>query len=566
MKVFVIISLMLMLSGCGGEERGDNVFLWVTGNVDNSINPHNSAALANMEIVDLIVAPLYGWFVGGDGAYLAPRMAAEVPHSLDGRTWIIPVDPRARFANGTPITAHTFVDSWRMGLCPDLSYTHAIQIAHRIIEIKNAEAYLTQDPPTDWADVGIRALDDHTLEIITTKIYTEWEVMLHFAHRPTAPIYMPLYEAGMNAERTSTLYGTGLDYFMGNGPFMLTSWTPGSERVFVRNEYYLHADLISLDGIHGRVVPDENTRIIMFENGLSDFYLLGPAGVAHFGDDPRIVNYDRLPIRTIEVNQNHPVKEILADPLFRRALYFAIDRAAIARLTHNIPAPYFLSTVGLFAGGVPFRDMDGANDWLPPDYGFDADRAVRYMQEALSAHGLDYISLNLVYSEDIAALRMVSEFIQYEWARIFGGALHISLRAMPHTAVTALMRTSVAAQSDQWDLAWSGWNFAAEMFSPHAKFAAYQSTAPNRFTNYQNAFLDEHFPLFATDAIRLDDQARLELTIALERYLILEDVTCIPVFQERGHALFSERVRLPMEGYAPGLGFGWHLSGIGSRD
>ncbi|MCL2703045.1 MAG: ABC transporter substrate-binding protein [Defluviitaleaceae bacterium] len=563
--LFVVLMCIASAACYTASEPGDRIFRWVTGSVDNGINPHDSALMANGEIVDLILVSLYGWSPAEsrDRAELVPRMAAGEPVSEDGITWIISINPGARWANGEPITAQTFIYSWKMGLDPGLAYIASTAIYNARVEIVNAEDYYAQNLPgretVCWEDVGFKALDDTTLEITTVRRYTAADVMLHFAHRATAPVYEPLYEAGMNAERTSTLYGTSLEYFMANGPFTLTSWTKGSERIFVRNENYLYSHLIRFDGIYGRVAADEITRIELFESGQSDYIELGVNGLMRYEDDPRLVSYNRQAIRTIEVNRDNPDNPALADPLFRKALYYATDRAAVAGLVNAAPAPFFLSTVGIaLDDGTLYRDIDMANDWLPPNNGYDPEYAKSLFLEALEKYGMDSVSLTLLYGEDIPGLRAASELIQSQWERVFGrDVFNLSLRGMPHSAVLAMMTGSVEAPSAGWDLGWSARMLRAENFSPHAKFAPYLSTAPNRYTNYGNAFLDEMFPLFEDDEYRLDDLKRFNLTLEIEMHLILEDVTVIPVYQEMAYVMFNSRVRLPLDTVSPIIGFGW---------
>jgi ABC-type oligopeptide transport system substrate-binding subunit len=513
---------------------------------------------------------LYGWrpSESRDGAELVPRMALGEPETDDGYVWLIRVNPGAKWSNGEPITAHTFIYSWKMGLDPVLVYpNHGSIIAGGRVEIVNAENYFAQNLPgrdaVDWDAVGMRALDDHTLEITTARVYTAFDVMLHFAHRATAPVYEPLYEAGMNAARTSTLYGTSLEHFMGNGPFVLTSWTKGSERVFERNENYLFSHEIKLDGIYGRVAAEEITRIELFQSGQSDFIELGVSGLMRYEEDPRLVSFNRQRIWSIESNRDNPEKPILADPLFRRALFYATDREAIASLINATPATYFLSTVGVsFNDGTAFRDIYEANDWLPPNHGFNPEYARELLSQVFELYGLDSISLTLAYGED-QGLRAASELIQSQWEQVFGRDIFtLSLRAMQHSAVLQLMSSSVPAPNADWDLGWSGVFPRAEAFSPHVKFRQYLSDAPGRYTNYGNSTLDEMYDLFNDEKYRLDEHKRFELTREIEKHFILEDVTVIPVFQEKAFVIFNSRVQLPLHSQSPIIGFAWEYSDI----
>lgn len=568
----VLIALVMFTTSCGqapgsANAKAAKTFKWVSPNLDSCVNPHDSNAVANYEIVGLIMSALYCWAPAEsrDKAVLIPCLAAGEPATADGLTWHIEINPDARWANGEAITAETFIYSWKMGLDPKLAYSSTSGIANQYITVVNAFEYYIQttDNPVDWETVGFKAVGPLALEITTTQVFTTTDVMRHFAHRVTDPVYEPLYEAGMNADRTNTRYGTDLDLIMCNGPFVLTQWVKGSERVLVKNENYILADMVKLDGIDCRVVQDEATRLELFANADSDYIDLGVSGLALYGEDPGVLSFASKTIRTIEANRNSVNNPILTDPKFRKALYYATDRETVASLTHGAPAPFFISTAAeALNDGTLYRDMDGANEWLPDNYGYDPELAKVYFQEVLEQWGLTSVSLTLTYSEDIPSLRAASEYLQSQWTELFGAdSFTLKLSAMPHSAVTNMMRESVKGPAD-WDLCWSGWTLAAETFAPHAKFAPYRSDAPNRYTNYTNAFLDERYPLFADDAYRLDAERRFELTLEIEKNLILDDVTCIPVFQEVNYSLFSRRVRLAVDNYAGMLGFGWEYADI----
>jgi hypothetical protein len=39
-----------------------------------------------------------------------------------------------------------------------------------------------------------------------------------------------------------------------------------------------------------------------------------------------------------------------------------------------------------------------------------------------------------------------------------------------------------------------------------------------------------------------------------------QDMTCIPVYGKTSYMMYAENVDLPMDEYAPGVGFGWVYS------
>ncbi len=549
--------------------QGEKIFKWVSGSRDTCINPHDANAMGNLEIVDLLVAPLYHYAVSEDRlrAEVRPCLALGEPESEDGVNWTIHLNPEAKWANGEAITADTFMYSWKMALDPQIMYSTNSAVAEMYVAVVNAKAYYTQasDKTTvAWEDVGFKKIDEHTLSVTTDQKYTVTDMMRHFAQRCTAPVYEPMYEAGMNEKRSGTNYGTSLENYMCSGMFVITEWTKGSKAVLEKNDNYIFADDIKVDGVTRRVVVDEATRLELFESGESDYVNLGTNGLAKYGEDERTVSYDQKTIRMLEVNLANPEKEILQDATFRKALYYAIDRGTIAKLALATPATFFISGAAIiYSDGTRYRDLPEATDWLPANNGYDPALAKKYFDEAMAAHNLTSIELSISYTESYDHLRVSSEYLQNQLPKVFGeDKVKVTLQAMSHDALLDMMKNTQSQSSTDWDLCWSGRFPAAETFQPFRKFSYYRSTDVGRYANYTNTFLDESYPLFLTDDYRFDEQKMKELTVEVEKSIILDNVTVIPVFQEKGNDIFSDRIALAVDGYINTLGWAWMYADI----
>ena len=195
------------------------------------------------------------------------EIAADLPQQVDAVTWRIPLRKEACWANGEPINADTMIYSYKMGLDPVLSNQMADFISNQDITIKNAKAYSlqTSDAPVSWDDVGIKKIDDYTLEIVTDGEFSQTNVCSHFTTRAVVPVYEPLYEKGMAADRTSTTYGSTKDMWMCSGPYKLESWVFGSVQTYVRNENYWLPELFHYDRVEVRIIPEMNARVELWE-------------------------------------------------------------------------------------------------------------------------------------------------------------------------------------------------------------------------------------------------------------------------------------------------------------
>ena len=137
-----------------------------------SVNPHTGNYLSENSARAYLSARLFRDVVDPEtlGVTYVPEMAAELPIQADdtGTVWIIKLNPDACWENGDPINADTFLYSWKMCLDPKLLCSGAGNLATRYVKILNAEAYymqLTSGVEVAWEDVGIKKVDDYTVEI-----------------------------------------------------------------------------------------------------------------------------------------------------------------------------------------------------------------------------------------------------------------------------------------------------------------------------------------------------------------------------------------------------------------
>ncbi|MEA4920088.1 MAG: ABC transporter substrate-binding protein [Clostridiaceae bacterium] len=572
MKKAISILLMLALvfpamAGCqqsnptqGGETQSQTgqpvktekkIFRYSDTATVSNISPFEG----NTSIIDYVQAKLYRYMPkdvdGKDTSVtmIEPELAANEPYTEDGYTWYIDLDKNAKWANGEPINADTFMYSWKMALDPVLLYSATSGLAKNVIEIKNAYAYYTQastGAKVAWEDVGLKKVDDDTLAVTATQKYTAKQVMQHFQMRYTSVVYEPLFESGMDAGRLSTNYGTEVQYFMSCGPFNLTSWTKGAERVFERNDNYIKADEIKLDGMYVRVVPDDATQLQLFQAGELDYMALGTSSYEVYGQDPRTIAYDSAVIRGIEMNFDNPDKPYLGNLNFRKALYYGVDRETVAKLSNYKPACYFLpANYSLSADGTPLRDLPAAKTYLPDNNGYDPELAKQYFEKALQETGVSKVSLNLIYNEAVGALRSSSEYLQSSLTELFGAdRFELTVTAMNNTEAVKLMRTAQNGPTNGWDLCWGAWDLTAATISANRKFEPYTSKDSRRFAPYHNDELDRLYALSITEEYRLDEQKLIDITLQMEKSL-LQNVDQIPVFQQTAYYLFSDRVIKP---------------------
>ena len=96
---------------------------------------------------------------------LVPGVALDHTLSDDGLTYTFNLRTDAKWSNGEPVTANDFVYAWRRLADPATASEYAWYM--ELMQVENAAAVIAGEMPTD--QLGVRAVDDHTLEVkITT--------------------------------------------------------------------------------------------------------------------------------------------------------------------------------------------------------------------------------------------------------------------------------------------------------------------------------------------------------------------------------------------------------------
>lgn len=264
-----------------------------------------------------------------------PAAAEKWEVSADGLTWTFHLRAGLQWSDGTPLTAADFVASWRRALSPGL----AAEYAYLLYPLRHAEAINTAH--ADPATLGATALDERTLRL-TLERNTPYLPALtaNPIWFPVPPQVLGKFDAG---ERRGTAW-TRPGNLVGNGPFILKTWSPNSRVEVVRNPRYWDAATVRLDGI--TFFPTENMDVdernfragqvhLTAELPLSKVDSYRQSAPASLRLDPFLETF------FLRFNTTRPP---LGDPRVRRALSLAIDRDQLTRTLlrgTRAPAPHY---------------------------------------------------------------------------------------------------------------------------------------------------------------------------------------------------------------------------------
>jgi len=545
------------------------VFYYVRSAEETTLNPHDSNSSSNYNVNDYVTGMLYKYIPSEDGmsSVLAPAYADGEPTvDASGLVWTVKLKKDMQWPDGEPITADDWLYSWKMQMDPKLMYTSGGIFS----DVVNTSKYYKSDAEKNgvtWEDVGIKKVDDYTITFEMKAKYTTAAFKRMFYLRSSGLVKEEIYSKCIAADGMSCDYGTSFDKVAFSGMFVITKWEKGSIVEMEPNPKYPLADMISIDKVVSRVVQDESTRLELFEKGEASYVALGTNGLAKYGEDPRVKTYGSKTINTIEVNQNHkdPVMNaVLNDPDFRKAIFYAIDRKAIAKLNNALATPYFLSNQGqMLDDGTMYRDLPEAKalvEKYAPNNGYDPDKANQLLDAVLKKNGLSKIELDFMYTESSEGRRLASEYIDSQFNIVFGGKVDIVLHATTDSVLKDNLRNSWKnGPVDNFELGWSGWGLAAESFTPYSKFNVYTSTYASRYGAYKNTKLDEIYKEVMKEENRLNDVKAAALTVAGEEAMY-QDMTCIPVYAAITNTMYQENIELPMKQYIVQGGWGWPFS------
>lgn len=189
-----------------------------------------------------------------------PGVAESWSISKDRKTYQFQFRKDAKWHNGDPVTAHDFVYSYKRILNPNLGS----QYASMLHVLKNAKAYHKNGISWEKAQVGVRALDDLTLELILENPTPYFLELLN--HYSWFPVHPPTIEKHGAFERIGTQW-TKPKNFIGNGPFRLKDHRVNSLIEVTACQTYWDAEKTRLSGIRFYPIEAVDTEERAFRSG-----------------------------------------------------------------------------------------------------------------------------------------------------------------------------------------------------------------------------------------------------------------------------------------------------------
>jgi len=333
-----------------------------------------------------------------------PGMADRWEHNNDYSLWIFHIGEDRKWSNGDPVIAQDFVFSYKRILTPAFG---ARNVDHLFV-MKGAEDY-SKEKITDFDRVGVKALDDHTLQIeLVGPTPYFLSLLQHRAWFPVNP--KTILKFGTISDRDTQW--TLPENFVGNGPFKLKSWKPNDVIEMVCNPLYWDAANVKLNGINFYLMENQSTPDRAFWAGqLHKTYGVQLDKVLYYRlKHPEYLRID--PYKGIYFYRLNVERKPLDNPKVQMALNLAVDREAIVK-------------------NITRQNEQPATGFTPPGMGdyqvfkmmtYDPDKARQLLAKAGYPDGKGFPKFNILMNTS-ETHRMIAEAIQQMWKE----ELHINV-------------------------------------------------------------------------------------------------------------------------------------------
>jgi len=306
-----------------------------------------------------------------------PGLAESITVSEDGLVATLKIREGAKFANGNPITAHSFKHTFDRALTAERSYI----------------PLLTQFMGFDSAD-DLVVVDDYTLRFDLDQPAALFIPQLAFQ------VFGAMDSATTEAHATAE-DAWAFDWYRENtnssGPYVITKWEPGVEYVFDPNpNYWQGPDFFQNSRVIAKVVPSPEDRELLLKKGDIDLALGLPfKDVDALKADPNVKVYDIKYTRLFYLGMNNKIPPF-DNQKVRQAFSYAVPYDTIIQESLYGYAQKATSPIPV---GMPTHNDEYWN------YDTDLEKAKALLTEAGYADGLDVelaVRLSIPWDADAA--------------------------------------------------------------------------------------------------------------------------------------------------------------------
>ena len=523
-KLFTLLLTLLFLVGCGSgggsstptaepSGGGETAARAVTIQAPTPLISMDSAIATDGTSFSALTMCTGGLMSLDADGQAVEDMAESYEMSEDGLTYTFHIRD-TKWSNGDPVTAFDFEYAWNRVLDPDTASDYSW-----IFETANVESF--------------EAVDEKTFVV---KLLAPSGFFLSLTAFPT---FFPLDQKFV--EEKGDQFATSVNDLNYNGPYKMTSWTPGYSFEFELNEDYWDAANFAANyapKVVFREITDTQTALMEYEAGNLDTVALSSEQVTANEGVEGFVNKLTGYMYYLSINMGNNVHDRagaadLANANVRQAILYAINREEIARVLNDgsIVAGGIVP-VGLAFNpdtGKDFRDDNGAIT------AYDVAKAQEFYKKGAEELGHDVV-IDLLYGTDegdsiIKAAEQIQSFLEE-------AGFTVNLNGKPKKERLALAGTD---NDHDYDVMLTRWG--PDYGDPQTYMDLFVST---NASNNDGGYKSEAYDALVYDAERgegmSDPAKRWADFLEAEKVLVFEDAAVVPVFQAGGAMIINPSI------------------------
>ena len=518
LSLFLCCLMVLTLTGCGGSNGDDITTYTYSSELDiKNLDSSDADDGCSLKAIHAVIDGLTKTDKKGN---IVNAVAKSEELSEDGLTHTYKLRKDVKWTNGDPVTAHDFVYAWQRIFRKKGSYymfadgIASIEGAQELSDKIDAGEELTDD---DLNSMGVKAIDDYTLEVKTTVRVSFFDELMAF------PCFFPINEKF--AEKQENKYGKNAKTILGNGAFTMTNWEPGSVVEFEKNESYYDQKHVKLNKLVMKLVQEPKVAAQAFEAGETDYAPINSDLVDKYKDDEAFKQvYDGF-LFYISVNfQNSD----LANLNVRKAISLAINRKDLCENVlkdgSQVAGGFIPSGLATSPDGVDFRKDSGYFT------SYDKKKAQESLDEGLKELGKDQITLRITYGTDESPMDVFATYLQNALSKLDGIKVEM-------VATTKQNRIYNKQKNGDFDLAVTRWG--PDYGDPTTYLTIALSTNSSNYGKYTNSELDALMDKVANES---NANTRWQEMKDAEK-ILLDDYAYIPVFEKGAATLQNPKVK-----------------------
>jgi oligopeptide transport system substrate-binding protein len=490
---------LLFLAACGRSPGGGAS----TFRVNLSTEPPSlDWSLATDHVSFNVIANLMVGLTEFDKNLKPAPVVAKSWDMLDGgRRLVFHLRDDVTWSDGKKVVAGDFEYSWKRLLNPKT----ASQYAYILFDVVNAEEF-HEGKIDDEAEVGVKAVDDATLEVRLK------HPTAYFLSITTFEVTYPQRRDIIDKHGARW---TDPDNIVTNGPFLLVSWKHENEIQLKANpNFFLGRPAV--DRVEMYMINEKTTAVGMYEQGQLDF--LDNDSIPPL-EKPRLSalpGYKPVPQLRGEYYAFAVDRKPFNDVRVRKAFAMAIDRNVFPKVLHGRELP--------------------VSSWIPPGMlahnpkiglTYNPPEARRLLRDAGYPEGKGFPRITLGYNnkEDN---KIVAEAVQGMWQRNLG--VLVNLENVEYKVYLKRL------QNDPYPVFRDGWG--ADYPDPDNFMKLFTSGSGNNHSRWKNSRYDQILDQAAQEA---KDERRARLYDDAQRLLCEADVAIVPLFVRVESTLLNPR-------------------------